>query len=70
MSDIKTDPDTIRKLANACSFICGAQDATTLALKAAADSGKAADIKKSYALFLKLKPGQRQAALSMLSDFS
>jgi len=68
MSDAKVDPETIAKLAKACAFICGAQDATTLALKAAAESGKPADIKKAYALFLKLKPGHRQAALSMLSD--
>ena len=68
MSDVKTDPETIAKLAKACAFICGAQDATTLALKAAAESRKPGDIKKAYTLFLKLKPGHRQAALSMLSD--
>lgn len=68
MSDVKTDPETMAKLARACAFICGAQDATTLALKTAADSGKPADIKKAYALFLKLKPAHRQAALSMLSE--
>lgn len=68
MSDVKTDPETIAKLASACAFICGAQDATTLALKAAAASGKPGDIKRAYTLFLKLKPGLRQAALSMLSE--
>ena len=68
MTDIKTDPETIAKLAKACAFICGAQDATTLALKSAAESGKPGDVKKAYALFLKLKPSHRQAALSMLSD--
>jgi hypothetical protein len=68
MSDVKTDPETIAKLARACAFICGAQDEATLALKAAAESAKPADIKKAYTLFLKLKPAHRQAALSMLSD--
>jgi len=67
MSDIKPDPETIVKLAKACAFVCGGQDAVTLALKTAAESGKPGDIKKAYALFLKLKPGLRQAALSMLS---
>ncbi len=67
MSELKTDPETISKLAKACAFVCGAQEPVTVALKAAAESGKPADVKKAYALFVKLKPGQRQAALSMLS---
>lgn len=68
MTDVKTDPETIAKLAKACVFICGAQDPTALAMKTAAESGKPGDIKKAYTLFLKLKPGHRQAALSMLSE--
>lgn len=38
-----------------------------VAMKAVAENGSAAEIKKARALFLKLKPGQREAALSMLS---
>jgi len=48
------------------AFICGPDDPTTVALKKAAESGSAQDIKKAHTLFLKLKPGHRQAALSML----
>jgi hypothetical protein len=48
-------------------FICGADHPTTLALSAAAESGSEKDIKKARALFLKLKPGDRQAAMTMLA---
>lgn len=68
MDDTKIDRETMAKLAKAVSFICGAEHATTVAMKAAAESGTAAEIKKARALFLKLKPGQREAALSMLSS--
>jgi hypothetical protein len=68
MSDVKTDPQTIAKLAKSVGFICGAESASAIALKTAAESGKPGDIKKAYTLFLKLKPGHRQAVLSMLSD--
>jgi hypothetical protein len=37
-----------------------------VALKAAAESGTERDIKAARALFLKLKPGDRKAALTML----
>jgi len=56
------------RLAKTLAFICGPDDPTTVALKKAADSGAAQDIKKAHALFLKLKPGHRQAALSTLVD--
>lgn len=68
MDDTKIDRETMARLANALAFICGPNDPTTLALKAAAEGGAAQDIKKARALFLKLKPGHRQAALSLLSD--
>ena len=44
----------------------GATHPTTVALKAAAESGAEKDIKSARALFLKLKPGDRRAALAML----
>lgn len=68
MDDTKIDRETMARLAKALAFICGAADPTTVALKAAAETGTPQDIKKARALFLKLKPGHRQAALSMLSD--
>ena len=51
------------RLANALAFICGKDHATTIALRTASESGSDADIKKARALFLKLKPGERTAAL-------
>jgi hypothetical protein len=68
MTDTKIDRETMGRLAKALSFICGAADPTTVALKTAAESGSPQDIKKAHTLFLKLKSGHRQAALSMLSD--
>jgi len=50
------------------AFICGPDHPTTLALKAAADSGSDQEIKKARVLFLKLSHGDRQAALNMLND--
>lgn len=57
------------KLAKALAFICGPADPVTVALKTAAESGSPQDIKKAHALFLKMKPGHRQAALATLRDF-
>jgi hypothetical protein len=55
-------------LAKALVFICGADHPTTVALKAAAESGSTRDIKAARAAFLKLKSGERKAALAMLGD--
>ena len=55
-------------MAKALVFICGADNSTTVALKAAAESGSEREIKKARALFLKLKPGDRRAAMTMLDD--
>jgi len=49
-------------------FICGAEHPTTVALKAAAASGSERDIKNARAMFMRLKPGDRRAALAMLAD--
>lgn len=56
------------KLAKALAFIRAPDDPVVTALKAAAESGAERDIKKARALFLKLKPGERQSALIMLAD--
>ena len=48
--------------------MCSSDLATTLALAAAAESGAEKDIKKARTLFLRLKPGDRKAALTMIAD--
>ena len=68
MEDAKIDPAAMGRLAKALAFICGADHPTTVALAAAAESGSEKDIKKARALFLRLKPGDRQAALTMLAN--
>ena len=67
MEDAKIDRDAMGRLAKALSFICGADHPTTLALQAAADSGSEKDIKKARTLFLRLKPGDRKAAMTMIA---
>lgn len=66
MPEPSLDPAMMAKLASALSFICGAEHACTVALKRAAESGDKADAKKAHALFKKLKPAERAAALNML----
>jgi hypothetical protein len=56
------------RLARALVFICGPNHPTTVALQAAAVSGSERDIKNARTLFLRLKPGDRRAALAMLED--
>lgn len=68
MNDTKIDRETIGKLAKALIFICGATNPTALAMQQAAEGGKEQDIKRARALFLKLKPGDRAAALAMISS--
>jgi hypothetical protein len=66
MDETKIDREAMGRLAKAVAFICGPEHATVLALKTAAESGTERDIKAARALFLKLKPGDRKAALTML----
>jgi hypothetical protein len=68
MDETAIDRAAMGRLAKALAFICGANHSTTVALKAAAESGSERDIKKARALFLKLKPGDRRAAMTMLDD--
>ena len=68
MEEVKIDPAAMGRLAKALTFICGADHPTTVALKAAAESGSEQDIAKARKLFLRLKPGDRRAALTMLAD--
>jgi len=68
MEEAKIDRAVMGRLAKALGFICGPDHPTTIALKAAAESGSEQDIKKARTLFLRLKPGDRRAALTMLAD--
>jgi hypothetical protein len=68
MDEAKIDRAAMGRLAKALAFICGPDDPTAAALKAAAESGSEKDIKKARTLFLKLKPSDRRAALTMLAD--
>ena len=66
--DIKFDPAMMGRLAQALSFICGAEHPATVALKKAAETGADKDVKAARAQFLKIKPDERRAALAMLDD--
>jgi hypothetical protein len=68
MAEPKIDRAAMGRLAEALAFICGPDHPTTMALKAAAVNGSDQEIKKARALFLKLSPGDRQAALNTLRD--
>ncbi len=68
MDDTKIDPATMGRLAGAVAFVCGAAHPATAALTLAATSGSAKDVKAARAAFLKLKSGERRAAMSMLQD--
>lgn len=68
MKETAIDREAMGRLAKALAFICAPDHPTTLALKTAAESGSDADIKKARTLFLKLKPGDRRAALTMLAE--
>lgn len=68
MDEIKFDPEAMGRLAGAVAFVCGGDHPVAAALKQASESGSERDIKKARSLFLKLKPGDRKAALTMLQD--
>jgi hypothetical protein len=68
MTEPKIDRAAMGRLAKALAFICGPDHPTTIALRAAAINGSDQEIKKARALFLKLSPGDRQAALNMMND--
>lgn len=66
MDETRIDRDAMGRLAKALAFICGPEHETTVALKAASESGTERDIARARKLFMKLKPGDRRAALTML----
>jgi hypothetical protein len=66
--DFKFDAAMMGRLAGALSFIVGADHAATKASKTASDTGTDKDIKAARTQFLRLKPSDRRAALTMLND--
>lgn len=68
MEETKIDAAAMGRLAKSLAFICGADHPTTVALRTAAATGTAKDIKAARTLFLRLKPAERKAALTMLDD--
>jgi hypothetical protein len=68
MDETKIDAAAMGRLAKALVFICGADHPATIALRTAAESGSAADIKAARSRFLQLKSGERKAALAMIQD--
>jgi hypothetical protein len=68
MDETTIDRDAMGRLAKALTFVCGADHPTTVALKTAAETGSDRDIKAARSLFLKLKSGERRAALAMLGE--
>jgi hypothetical protein len=68
MEEKAIDQAAMGRLAKALVFICGTDHPTTIALQAAARSGSERDIKNARTLFLRLKPGDRRAALAMIGE--
>ena len=68
MDELKIDAAMMGRLAGALTFICGADHAATKALKKASETGADKDVKTARSQFLKLKYGDRQAAIEMLKD--
>jgi len=68
MDEKTIDRAAMKRLAKALVFVCGSDHPTTVVLQTAAESGSERDIKNARTLFLKLKPGERRAAMAMLGD--
>ena len=68
MDEKQIDRAAMGRLSKALVFICGADHPATAALAKAAETGTERDIKAARALFLRLKPGDRRAALTMIED--
>jgi len=68
MDETTIDRAAMGKLAKALEFICGADHPTAVALRTASETGAERDIKNARTLFLRLKPSDRRAALTMLED--
>ena len=65
MDETTIDRAAMGRLAKALGFICGADNPTSAK---ACETGTERDIKAARTLFLRLKPGDRRAAMAMLAD--
>lgn len=68
MEETGIDRETMGRLAKALAFIGSPDDPVVVALRRAAETGADRDVKQARALFLKLRPADRRAALAALSD--
>ena len=68
MEGIKIDRETMGRLAKALAFIGSPDDPVVVALRQAAETGGDRDIKQARALFLKVRPADRRAALASLTE--
>lgn len=66
MQETQIDRETMGRLAKALAFITSPDNPCVAALKLAAETGAPKDVKAARSMFLKLKPGDRNAALTML----
>lgn len=68
LDSLEFSVEAMGRLSKAVGFVCGAEHPATVALAKAALSGTDRDVKQARTLFLRLKPGERKAALAMLAD--
>jgi hypothetical protein len=68
MEETKIDRAIMGRLAKSVAFVCGKEHPAVAALSLASETGLERDIKQARTQFLRLKSGERQAALSMLDD--
>jgi hypothetical protein len=68
MDEKQIDRAAMGRLAKALAFICGADHPAIAALTKAAETGTPSDIKAARTQFLRLKPGDRRAALTMIEE--
>jgi hypothetical protein len=68
MDEATIDRAAMGRLAKALGFIVGSDNPTSIALAKACETGTERDIKAARTLFLRLKPGDRRAAMAMLAD--
>lgn len=68
VDETKIDAAMMGRLGGALTFVVGADHAATKALKKAAETGADRDVKAARSQFLKLKYGERQAALTLIND--
>lgn len=68
LDSLEFSVEAMGRLAKAVAFVCGADHPAAVALAKASASGTDRDAKQARTLFLRLKPGERRAALSMLAD--